>query len=426
MPLPPGVPTDAARRRDHRHHHRHAGTRLPVGRAGRHRPPAVVGAQRRPRRSDPRAPARSSGSPRPGSTCTASAVGTCVDRRHRVVHRRVPRRRRQTACSWPSRPRGGCSTPATATRSGRVAARRDRERRPERRCAGAERHDRPAVVRRVTSPPTRPARRCHRPAPSTAPPRARSPRRWRSCPPRRSGSGSTRRVVPTSWSTCRGGSPVPPAPPRARHPTNVRPPECTTDTEPTGSTRFFRTGAAFTGRRLPALVPPARRPRAVVLPGRLRPRPRQPVDVRAQRRALVQNGGCFSVLTSGTFAAPGEFLFAGADATAAPLVLAARRATWAPTACSTCSSPRCARTARRTSARPSRSPPSGSRSISRPCRWSTPAPPSTRRRRCTGGRSPPTTPTPTCTPTATASSGGTRSRSSTRPSTCTTSTASSG
>ena len=116
-------------------------------------------------------------------------------------------------------------------------------------------------------------------------------------------SGGTDVVVDVSgWFTGAPGA----APGAA--PTNVRPPECTTDTEPSGLNSFFRTGAAFTG---------ADYQRSFLLPdGRVlwffqdvyvRGRGNQSSFV--HNAALVQNGGCFSVLTSGTFAAPGEYLF---------------------------------------------------------------------------------------------------------------------
>jgi hypothetical protein len=116
-------------------------------------------------------------------------------------------------------------------------------------------------------------------------------------------SGGTDVVVDVSgWFTGAPGAAPGPAP------VNVRPPECTTDTEPGGLNSFFRTGAAFTG---------ADYQRSFLLPdGRVlwffqdvyvRGRGNQSTFV--HNAALVQNGGCFSVLTSGTFAAPREFLF---------------------------------------------------------------------------------------------------------------------
>jgi hypothetical protein len=90
-------------------------------------------------------------------------------------------------------------------------------------------------------------------------------------------------------------------------PTNVRPPECTASAEPDGLTSFFRTGAAFTG---------ADYQRSFMLPdGRVlwlfqdvyvRGRGNQSTFV--HNAGLVQNGACFSVLTSGTFAFPAEYL----------------------------------------------------------------------------------------------------------------------
>ena len=59
---------------------------------------------------------------------------------------------------------------------------------------------------------------------------------------------------------------------------------------PGGADQLLRQRCGVHGLRLPAPCRPPRRPRAVALPGRLRPRARQPVDVRAQRRPGAERG----------------------------------------------------------------------------------------------------------------------------------------
>lgn len=92
-------------------------------------------------------------------------------------------------------------------------------------------------------------------------------------------------------------------------PVNGRPPECTWSTDPTGLTDFFAGSAAFRG---------ADYQRAFPLPdGRILwvfqdvyVRGRGGSSTFVHNAALVQGDTCFSVLYSGNFAAPRDFLFA--------------------------------------------------------------------------------------------------------------------
>lgn len=101
------------------------------------------------------------------------------------------------------------------------------------------------------------------------------------------------------------GSPGPaPRPP----PSNVRPPDCTTSTDPDGLNAFFDAGAALAG---------ADYQRAFALPdGRVLwffqdvfIRGRNGSALFAHNGGLVQNGPCFTLLASGNYAKPGEYLF---------------------------------------------------------------------------------------------------------------------
>ena len=100
-----------------------------------------------------------------------------------------------------------------------------------------------------------------------------------------------------------------PSAPTGAPPTNVRPPDCTSTTDPTGLNEFFRGGAALTG---------ADYQRAFALPdGRLLwffqdlyVRGRYGTSTRLHNAGLVQNGNCFTLLQSGNFASPADYLFA--------------------------------------------------------------------------------------------------------------------
>jgi hypothetical protein len=98
-----------------------------------------------------------------------------------------------------------------------------------------------------------------------------------------------------------GPAPLPP-------PANVRPPDCTTSTNPSGLNRFFDNGPALAG---------ADYQRAFALPdGRVLWffqdvyfRGRNGTALFAHDAGLVQNGTCFTLLQSGNYANPGEYLF---------------------------------------------------------------------------------------------------------------------
>ena len=95
---------------------------------------------------------------------------------------------------------------------------RDPERGAERGRPGAERRDRAAAGPRLRHRPPRLGRGSPERARSTAPPRARSPPRWRSCRRRPLVSACTRRAAPTWWPTCPAGSPAPRGRRRAARP----------------------------------------------------------------------------------------------------------------------------------------------------------------------------------------------------------------
>jgi hypothetical protein len=92
-------------------------------------------------------------------------------------------------------------------------------------------------------------------------------------------------------------------------PTNLRPPDCTSTTDPGGLNDFFRGGAALMG---------ADYQRAFTLPdGRILwffqdpfIRGRYGSSTRLHNAALVQSGTCFTLLQTGNFAAPRDYLFA--------------------------------------------------------------------------------------------------------------------
>ncbi len=100
-----------------------------------------------------------------------------------------------------------------------------------------------------------------------------------------------------------------PAAPTALAFTNIRPPDCTSTTDPAGINNFFRGGAVLTG---------ADYQRAFTLPdGRVLwffqdpfIRGRYGTSTRVHNAALVQNGACFTLLQTGNFAVPGAYLFA--------------------------------------------------------------------------------------------------------------------
>ena len=94
-----------------------------------------------------------------------------------------------------------------------------------------------------------------------------------------------------------------------RSPTNVRPPECTSTTDPPGLNDFFRSGGLVGRRRLPACRRASRRPVPVDVPGRLRPRAVRHVAVWCTTSGSCRTGTCFTLLQSGTYAAPHEFVF---------------------------------------------------------------------------------------------------------------------
>ena len=91
-------------------------------------------------------------------------------------------------------------------------------------------------------------------------------------------------------------------------PVNVRPPECTASTDPSGLNRFFEDGQALAG---------ADYQRAFALPdGRVLWffqdvyfRGRGGTAMFAHEAGLVQDGTCFTLLQSGNYAAPAEYLF---------------------------------------------------------------------------------------------------------------------
>jgi len=91
-------------------------------------------------------------------------------------------------------------------------------------------------------------------------------------------------------------------------PSNVRPPDCTTSTDPSGLNHFFDNGPALAG---------ADYQRAFALPdGRVLWffqdvyfRGRNGSESFAHNAGLVQNGTCFTLLRSGNYANPGEFVF---------------------------------------------------------------------------------------------------------------------
>ncbi len=90
--------------------------------------------------------------------------------------------------------------------------------------------------------------------------------------------------------------------------TNVRPPDCTWTTDPEGLNSYFHGGATLTG---------ADYQRAFALPdGRylwffqdVYIRGRSGVSTFAHNAGLVQNGACFTLLQTGNFANPNEYLF---------------------------------------------------------------------------------------------------------------------
>ena len=126
-------------------------------------------------------------------------------------------------------------------------------------------------------------------------------------------------------------------------------------TDPSGLNQLLRRRPGAGRRRLPARLRAARRPGALVLPGRLLPRPQRRVDVRPQRRARAERH-VLHVAADRELRQPRRVPVPRPDASASQaLVLAVVRRAWAPTAGSTCSSPRCARTARRICRSPSRS-----------------------------------------------------------------------
>jgi hypothetical protein len=100
---------------------------------------------------------------------------------------------------------------------------------------------------------------------------------------------------------------TPTAAPRAA-PANVRPPECASGTGPAALNASFAGGAAFTGAdyQRPFLLPDGR---ALWVFQDVYVRGRGNRSTFVHNAALVQNGPCFTVLYSGDFASPGEYLF---------------------------------------------------------------------------------------------------------------------
>jgi hypothetical protein len=100
-----------------------------------------------------------------------------------------------------------------------------------------------------------------------------------------------------------------PGAPTLSAPTNIRPPDCTTNTDADGLTALFRSGAAFTG---------ADYQRQFTLPDGRILWMFQDVYVRGRggqsklvhNAGLVQTGACFTILQTGNFANPGAYLFA--------------------------------------------------------------------------------------------------------------------
>jgi hypothetical protein len=100
---------------------------------------------------------------------------------------------------------------------------------------------------------------------------------------------------------------TPTAPPASAPPSNVRPPTCTTTTDPDGLNAFFKGGSVFTG---------ADYQRGFALPDGRFLWFFQDVFVRGRsgskmvhNAGLVQSGPCFTPLYSGTYASPNEYLF---------------------------------------------------------------------------------------------------------------------
>ena len=91
-------------------------------------------------------------------------------------------------------------------------------------------------------------------------------------------------------------------------PTNVRPPECASGTDPAQLNAFFAGGTAFTGAdyQRPFLLPDGR---ALWVFQDVYVRGRGGRSTFVHNAALVQNGACFTVLYSGNYAAPAEYLF---------------------------------------------------------------------------------------------------------------------
>lgn len=91
-------------------------------------------------------------------------------------------------------------------------------------------------------------------------------------------------------------------------PVNVRPPECATGSGPAALTAFFAGGAAFTGAdyQRPFLLPDGR---VLWVFQDVYVRGRGSRSTFVHNAGLVQNGSCFTVLYSGDFASPAEYLF---------------------------------------------------------------------------------------------------------------------
>jgi hypothetical protein len=90
---------------------------------------------------------------------------------------------------------------------------------------------------------------------------------------------------------------------------NVRPPECAAGTGPTSLTSFFAGGAAFTGSdyQRPFVLPDGR---VLWLFQDAFVRGRGNRSSFVHNAGLVQNGACFTVLYSGNYATPRDYLFA--------------------------------------------------------------------------------------------------------------------
>ena len=332
MPLPPGVPADAAAVAVTVTTHRVAGAGLLHGLPGRHRTAADLGGERRRARPDARRRRDRRGRRRPGSTCYCLAGGhVIIDVTGWFTGAAAASGSRRTV-----RRRAGTATPARHPRRrpdlGR--RRRSRSRNVDPNAAALALNVtivQPIAPGYLTALP-RPPEPCRRRAPSTGRASATSPPAWRSCRPRPSASAiysitrrrRRRRHRPV-------GSPARPWLPQAgRRPTSARPSAPRAPTRP-GSTR---SSGAAPRSRAPTTSARSSCPTAACC-GCSRTcivRGRGDQSTFVHNAGLVQNGACFTVLNSGNFASPGRVPVPGPDAASTALVLAARRRHGRPTA----------------------------------------------------------------------------------------------